>query len=85
MRRYYESCWQAAKTDAVGEGHASSRSREPLVDLVFWPRVCHLAKIVALKSVRAKAAPLQAGGHPTFDTSSLSFMLGVSSQDGRRG
>jgi hypothetical protein len=52
----------AAKTHAVGEGDASSCSREPLVDQVVRSRVRRLVKIVALKSVRAKAAPLQALG-----------------------
>ena len=56
---------QAAKTNVVGEGDASSRSREPLVDQVFRSRVRRPAKIVALESVRDKAAPLQAPGTAT--------------------
>ena len=46
----------------MGESDASSRSREPLVDQVVRSRVRLVAKIVALKSVQAKAAPLQALG-----------------------
>ena len=52
----------AAKKRAVGEGLASSCSREPLVDQVVRSRVRRLVKVVALKSVRAKAVPLQALG-----------------------
>jgi hypothetical protein len=50
--------------NAVGELLASSRSREPLVKHGFWWEYPPSAKSVALRSVRAKAAPLQATERP---------------------